>query len=76
MIRARDIRTGDTVLPPSASQESVVQHVRTYRETMRVDYTHRATAELSPRTLVRVYRKSRSVKKDAPEVVFTSEGVS
>lgn len=72
-MRANQVRTGDTVLPPSASTESVIQCVRTYRDSIHFVYT-RGRAELAPTTPVRIYRKTRTVNHDKPETVYRSEG--
>lgn len=72
-MRADQVRTGDTVLPPSATRESVVQHVRTYRETVQLRYARGATAETTPETLVRVRRTTRHINRDATTVAHTTE---
>lgn len=73
LMRTRDLRTGDTIMPPSTTRAGIVQQIHPSRtDEIRVTLVGGTTLETSRDTLVRVYRPSRVVNLDAPEVVFQS----
>lgn len=72
-IPAREIRTGDVVMPPSTTKQQTVTQVTQWRDETHVTYAH-GTATMHNRTPVRIYRSSRAINHDnqVPSVVFSA----
>lgn len=66
-MQAREVRTGDVIMPPSATVPSTVMRATTQHDTTSFQYTDaNARAEMPPATPVRVYRTSRAINHDTP----------
>lgn len=77
-MRADEVRTGDTIMPPSAKIRSVVAKAVTHAHTRETtfNYTNGSEASMSAQTPVRVLRKSRTENHDAPTVVHASPSIT
>lgn len=76
-IRADEVRTGDTIMPPSTGEQRLVLQATTRRDTTTFRYTA-GVAHMPPGTLVRVHRPNRVEDNNSvnhvPQVIFSSKG--
>lgn len=70
-MRADEVRVGDTIMPPSSSEQRLVLQATTHRDTTTLRYTA-GVAHMPPTTTVRVYRPTRTENTDVPQLVFKS----